>query len=50
MALEDYSIHIFLEKSIHLALKKAYFGQNRTRGWSWALNFEEGYFLKPDPL
>jgi hypothetical protein len=34
MAFEDYSIHIIFGKPVHLPLKRAYFEQDRTRGWS----------------
>jgi hypothetical protein len=50
MAFEDYSIHIIFGKPVHLPLKRAYFEQDRTWGWSGALNFIERESLKSNPL
>jgi hypothetical protein len=50
MAFGDYSIHNIFGKPVQLPLKRAYFEQDRIRGWSGALNFVEREFPKSNPL
>ncbi len=50
IAFEDYSIHIFLRQPVHLPLKRAYFEQDRKRGWFGALKFVQRESRKSNPL